>query len=87
MKTIKIRSGSWLHRGHFRNGACHSGSSTAKLTALHTIPRGEMTSGELHTGPEPDWSFTDEIYTVDLQLNDPWPHGESLLSKVKARSM
>ena len=26
---------------------------------------------ELHTGPEPDWSFTDEIYTVDLQLNDP----------------
>ena len=35
------------------------------------FPGGEMTSGELHTGPEPDWSFTDEIYTVDLQLNDP----------------
>lgn len=35
------------------------------------FPGGEMTSGELHTGPEPDWSFTDNIYTVDLQLNDP----------------
>ena len=31
---------------------------------------GEMTS-RTSTGPEPDWSFTDEIYTVDLQLNDP----------------
>ena len=35
------------------------------------FPGGEMTSGELHIGPEPNWSFTDEIYTVDLQLNDP----------------
>lgn len=35
------------------------------------FPGGEMTSGELHTGPEPDWSFTDDIFTIDLQLNDP----------------
>ena len=35
------------------------------------FPGGEMTSGELHTGPEPDWSFTDDIETVELQLNDP----------------
>lgn len=35
------------------------------------FPGGEMTSGEIHTGPEPDWSFTDAIQTVELQLNDP----------------
>ncbi|MDA1372300.1 MAG: hypothetical protein O2971_16245 [Proteobacteria bacterium] len=35
------------------------------------FPGGEMTSGTLHTGPEPDWSFTDSIPTVELQLNDP----------------
>ena len=33
------------------------------------FPGGEMTSGELHTGPEPDWSFTDDIELVELQLN------------------
>ena len=35
------------------------------------FPGGEMTTGEVHTGPEPDWSFTDDIETVELQLNDP----------------
>ena len=35
------------------------------------FPGGEMTSGQLHTGPEPDWSFTDDIQLVELQLNDP----------------
>ena len=35
------------------------------------FPGGEMTSGRLHTGPEPDWSFTDDIQLVELQLNDP----------------
>jgi len=35
------------------------------------FPGGEMISGELHTGPEPDWSFTDDIFTIELQLNDP----------------
>ena len=35
------------------------------------FPGGEMPSGRLHTGPEPDWSFTDDIQLVELQLNDP----------------
>ncbi|MDD9889473.1 MAG: hypothetical protein OXU66_05790 [Gammaproteobacteria bacterium] len=35
------------------------------------FPGGEMTSGELYTGPEPDWRFLDDIETVELQLNDP----------------
>ena len=35
------------------------------------FPGGEMTTGRLHTGPEPDWSFTDDIRLVELQLNDP----------------
>lgn len=35
------------------------------------FPGGELVSGELYSGPEPDWSFTDQISTVDLQLFDP----------------
>lgn len=35
------------------------------------FPGGELVSGNLHTGPEPDWSFTDDIFTIELQLNDP----------------
>ena len=30
-----------------------------------------MIAGEIHTGPEPDWSFTDDVFTIELQLNDP----------------
>ena len=32
---------------------------------------GPLVSGELHTGPEPDWSFTDDIVTIELQLEEP----------------
>lgn len=39
--------------------------------ATVVFPGGEMLAGELHTGPEPDWSFTDDIFTIELQLNDP----------------
>lgn len=39
--------------------------------ATVVFPGGEMIAGQLHTGPEPDWSFTDDIYTIELQLNDP----------------
>lgn len=39
--------------------------------ATVVFPGGEMVSGELHVGPEPDWSFTDDIFTIELQLNDP----------------
>lgn len=49
------------------------------------FPGGEMTSGELHTGPEPDWSFTDEIYTVDLQLNDPMASRRIFIIESKAK--
>jgi len=35
------------------------------------FPGGELVSGDLYTGPEPDWSFTDQVSTVDLQLNNP----------------
>ncbi len=35
------------------------------------FPGGELVSGELYSGLEPDWSFTDEINTVHLQLGDP----------------
>ncbi len=35
------------------------------------FPGGELVSGQLHTGLEPDWSFTNDIMTIDLQLNDP----------------
>ncbi len=32
---------------------------------------GSLESGELHTGPEPDWSFVSEVPTIELQLLDP----------------
>lgn len=35
------------------------------------FPGGKLVSGELHTGPDPDWSFTDDVFTIELQLNDP----------------
>jgi len=34
------------------------------------FPGGELVSGELYTGPEPDWRFTQKIPTVELQLED-----------------
>ena len=35
------------------------------------FPGGKLVSGELHTGPEPDWRFTDDMFTIELQLVDP----------------
>ncbi len=35
------------------------------------FPGGELITGELHTGPEPDWTFTDNVQTVELQLDHP----------------
>ena len=35
------------------------------------FPGGELVSGELHTGPEPDWRFTDDVAVIDLQLDKP----------------
>ena len=35
------------------------------------FPGGELVSGALHNGPEPDWSFTDDISTIELQLDNP----------------
>ena len=35
------------------------------------FPGGELVAGELHGGPEPDWSFTDEVFTIELQLVSP----------------
>ena len=32
---------------------------------------GRLVSGELHAGPEPDWSFVEDIGTIELQLVDP----------------
>ena len=39
--------------------------------ATVVFPGGEMVAGELRTGAEPNWSFTDDIFTIELQLNDP----------------
>jgi hypothetical protein len=35
------------------------------------FPGGELVSGELHTGADPDWGFTDEVFTIELQLDNP----------------
>lgn len=35
------------------------------------FPGGALVSGELHEGPEPDWGFTDDVYVIELQLENP----------------
>ena len=35
------------------------------------FPGGELVAGELHAGPDPDWGFTDDVFTIELQLEDP----------------
>lgn len=35
------------------------------------FPGGELVSGEMHNGPDPDWSFTDDIAVIELQLDQP----------------
>jgi hypothetical protein len=35
------------------------------------FPGGELVSGELYSGPEPDWRFTDDVGTIELQLEQP----------------
>ncbi len=35
------------------------------------FPGGRLVAGDLHSGPEPDWSFTDKVPVIELQLEDP----------------
>lgn len=39
--------------------------------ALAIVAAGSFESGELYTGPEPDWSFLRDYETVEFQLLDP----------------
>jgi hypothetical protein len=32
---------------------------------------GPLRAGDLHAGPEPDWSFVSDIPTIEMQLHDP----------------
>ena len=36
------------------------------------FPGGQLVSGQWHEGPEPDWSFTDDVFTIELQTNTPF---------------
>ena len=35
------------------------------------FPGGELVSGQLHQGAEPDWAVTDDIFTIELQTIGP----------------
>jgi hypothetical protein len=35
------------------------------------FPGGKLVSGTLYEGPEPDWSFTDDVFTIELETSDP----------------
>lgn len=35
------------------------------------FPGGELVTGDLHSGPDPDWRFTDDIFVIELQLDNP----------------
>ncbi|MDH3208106.1 MAG: hypothetical protein OEO79_16010 [Gemmatimonadota bacterium] len=39
--------------------------------ALEIVAAGPFESGEMHTGPEPDWSFLRDYVTVEFQLLEP----------------
>ncbi|MEM7097314.1 MAG: hypothetical protein AAF541_03570 [Pseudomonadota bacterium] len=45
----------------------HSGDDGPSIL----FPGGALVSGELHTGPDPDWAFTEDEFTIELQLEDP----------------
>lgn len=34
------------------------------------FPGGALVAGELYTGPEPDWSFTADVDTIELELDE-----------------
>ena len=35
------------------------------------FPGGELVTGELHTGPDPDWGFINDTAVIELQLDSP----------------
>jgi hypothetical protein len=35
------------------------------------IPGGPLVAGEMHTGPEPDWTFARDIQEMEIQLEEP----------------
>jgi len=35
------------------------------------FPGGALVSGALYEGPEPDWSFTDDVYVIELETSEP----------------
>ena len=35
------------------------------------FPGGALVAGSMHTGPEPDWSFINDEFTIELQLENP----------------
>ncbi len=35
------------------------------------FPGGALVSGKLYQGDEPDWSFTDDVFTIELQTTEP----------------
>jgi hypothetical protein len=35
------------------------------------FPGGELVTGELHSGPDPDWHFTDDTSLIELQIDNP----------------
>lgn len=35
------------------------------------FPGGKLVSGELHQGADPDWSFTDQVGTIELETRHP----------------
>jgi hypothetical protein len=38
---------------------------------IEVFPGGELRSGELYQGPEPDWSFARDVQEIEFQLIDP----------------
>lgn len=49
------------------------------------FPGGALVSGKLHSGPEPDWSFTEEVFTIELETSKPLSSRRIFIVEVDGR--
>lgn len=49
------------------------------------FPGGALVSGTLHSGPEPDWAFTEDVFTIELETSNPLSSRRIFIVEVDGR--
>ncbi len=49
------------------------------------FPGGALVTGSLHRGPEPDWSFTQDVFTIELETSNPISSRRIFIVEVEGR--